>query len=97
MPFCSAALYSSFSGWMAAVYTTRSISSVIFSATCPKKTLAPKETQFFGDIGGTDVGTGNSKSFFEKDFGKTAHADAADPHKMNMNWFLEIYLIHRNS
>ena len=42
------------------------------------------------------IGTDNSKAFGMQNFCKPAHADAADSHKVNFDWFIEIDLIHQN-
>ena len=55
---------------------------------CPSFFEGICQRTFFG------VGTGNLKSLFQKDFGQTAHTDAADPDKMNSDGFVKIYLIH---
>ena len=40
------------------------------------------------------IGTGHCEVFLQQDFRKTAHADAADTDKMDMQWFVKVYLIH---
>ena len=40
------------------------------------------------------VGTTDSKAFIQKNLGKTAHADSTDAHKMHVNRFFKINLIH---
>ena len=52
--------------------------------------------QCAGQRAGLGIGTGNPEIFFQKDLGKAAHADAADPDEMNMERFMKVYLIHNN-
>ena len=40
------------------------------------------------------IRAGYGKSLIQKDFRQAAHADASDPDKVYMFWFIKIYLIH---
>ena len=43
------------------------------------------------------VGTADAKTAVHSDLSKTAHADAADPDKMDIDWFIKIDLIHNDT
>ena len=43
------------------------------------------------------VGAGYGKALGLKNFGEAGHADAADADKINVNWMVKIYLIHKES
>ena len=40
------------------------------------------------------IRTGHCKSLVHQNLCQTAHADATNPYKMHMLWFVKIYLIH---
>ena len=47
-----------------------------------------------GEVGRSGVGTAHGKPRLQKDGGKTAHANAADPDKVDPNGVRKINLIH---
>ena len=47
-----------------------------------------------GDGAFVIIGSGDHKATIDENFGKSAHADSADSHKMNFDWSVEIDLIH---
>ena len=50
--------------------------------------------KFIRHIGCFHIGTGDFKTFFDKNFGKSAHADTTDSHKMYIYWMIKINFIH---